>query len=376
MADQLYVATRKGLFTLEPRASASRPDWRITQTAFLGDPVSMVMRDPRDGCLYAALNHGHFGVKLHRSSDGINWEEWDTPQFPERSEDAKPDVCPMRGIPIPWNVEQIWSLSPGGDDQPGWLWCGTIPGGLFVRRSADQPWELVRSLWDHPSRAKWFGGGYDYPGIHSICVDPRDSNRVTLGVSCGGVWVTEDGGDSWNCAATGMFAEYMPPETRDDPEIQDPHIVVQCPNKPDYLWSQHHNGVFRSTDGSRSWQHVANVPPSSFGFAAGVHPHAPDVAWLVPAVKDEKRYPVEGQVVVARTRDGGQSFDVLREGLPQDHAYDIVYRHALDVDVTGDRLAIGSTTGSLWISENQGDAWNCAAANLPPVYCVRFRKDV
>jgi hypothetical protein len=168
-----------------------------------------------------------------------------------------------------------------------------------------------------------------------------------------------------------MFAAFMPPERREDPNIQDPHRVVRCPGAPDHLWAQHHNGVFRSTDGAASWQEV-KVPPSSFGFATAVHPGDPNTAWFVPAIADQKRIPVDGKVVVARTRDGGASFDLLREGLPQDHAYDLTFRHALDIDRTGDRLAFGSTTGSLWVTDDQGDRWSPVSHHLPPVYVVRF----
>jgi photosystem II stability/assembly factor-like uncharacterized protein len=134
---------------------------------------------------------------------------------------------------------------------------------------------------------------------------------------------------------------------------------------------QHHNGVFRSTDRGRSWQEI-NAAVSGFGFAVAVHPRDGETAWFVPAVKDECRVPVDGKVVVTRTRDGGQSFDVLREGLPQEQAYDLTYRHSLDIDGSGDRLAFGSTTGSLWVSEDQGDRWESLSHFLPPVYCVRF----
>jgi photosystem II stability/assembly factor-like uncharacterized protein len=223
-----------------------------------------------------------------------------------------------------------------------------------------------------PERREWFGGGMDLPGIHSICVDPRDSKCVALGVSCGGVWVTRDAGESWACKATGMWAAYMPPERRNDPHIQDPHRLVRCPSQPDHMWVQHHNGVFRSTDNAESWQEVTTVKPSTFGFAVAVHPDDAKTAWFVPAIKDEKRIPVDGKVVVSRTRDGGECFEVLTNGLPQNHAYDLTFRHALDVDSTGRMLAFGSTTGSLWISENQGDSWSCVSNHLPPVYAVRF----
>lgn len=232
----------------------------------------------------------------------------------------------------------------------------------------------MRPLWQNPKRKEWFGGGADLPGIHSICIRPRDRRHVTVGVSCGGVWVSADGGATWNCRASGMRAAYMPPEKQNDPNIQDPHRVVQCPAQPQYLWAQHHNGIFRSTDGAASWHEIHDVVPSAFGFAVAVDPHDPDVAWFVPGISDERRIPAEGHVVVTRTRDGGKSFEILRHGLPQDHAYDLAFRHGLDVSESGEFLAFGSTTGSLWLSENQGDSWQCISEHLPPVYCVRFTK--
>ena len=169
----------------------------------------------------------------------------------------------------------------------------------------------------------------------------------------------------------GLVADYMPESKRGEKEIQDPHAIRRCAAAPEVLWMQHHNGAFRSTDGGTSWSPL-EVPPSSFGFAVAAHPTDPDTAWFVPAVKDEQRVPVDGKVVVARTRDGGESFDVLREGLPQEHAYDLVYRHALDVDASGGVLAFGSTTGSLWLSDDGGDRWSTISAHLPPIYAVRW----
>jgi hypothetical protein len=138
------------------------------------------------------------------------------------------------------------------------------------------------------------------------------------------------------------------------------------------MWCQHHNGVFRSTDRGANWREVAAIRPAKFGFAVAAHPEDPDTAWFVPAIKDEKRIPVDGKVVVARTRDGGESFEVLSNGLPQRHAYDLVWRHGLDVDESGRRLAFGSTIGGLWISEDGGDRWTMPDMRLPPVAVVRF----
>jgi photosystem II stability/assembly factor-like uncharacterized protein len=365
MSNSLWVSTRKGLLRFERRGTA----WILTATSFLGQNVTLALPDPRDGAVYAALNLGHFGVKLHRSHNGgTTWEELPMPAYPEGEQLVTGDGKP----PVPANLKMIWSLEPGSSAQPGRLWCGTLPGGLFRSDDSGATWQLMRGLWDHPDRVKWFGGGYDTPGIHSICVDPRNDRRIQVGVSCGGAWTSEDDGVTWRCTATGMFAEYMPPELRGEPVIQDPHRMVQCPAAPDQLWVQHHNGVFRSTDGAESWREVPNVPPSVFGFAVAVHPRDPNTAWFVPAIKDETRTPVDGRLVVARTRDGGKTFTELSAGLPSSDCFDLVYRHALDVDASGDCLALGSTTGNFWISENGGDQWTPISGNLPPIHAVRF----
>ena len=365
----LHVGTRKGLFTLVREPAG----WHIAATDFLGDPVTMLLGDPRDGTLYAALDHGHFGVKLHRrEADAEAWQEIAVPVYPPLAEGEEPVVNPFTRQPIPQKLIRIWSLEAGGPDQAGRLWCGTMPGGLFRSDDRGDTWDLVRGLWDHPGRRSWMGGGADYPGLHSICVDPRDPDRIVVGVSCGGCWLTTDGGETWEPRSEGMWSAYTPPDQKHDPLTQDPHRVVQCRAAPDVYWAQHHNAVFRSTDGAETWEDIASVEPSVFGFPVAVHPDEPDTAWFVPAIKDEQRYPVDGQVVVARTRDGGRSFQVLREGLPQEHAYDLVYRHALDIDSTGDRLAFGSTTGSLWITENQGNHWATVSNHLPPILVVRF----
>ncbi|MGH6975694.1 MAG: WD40/YVTN/BNR-like repeat-containing protein, partial [Stellaceae bacterium] len=156
------------------------------------------------------------------------------------------------------------------------------------------------------------------------------------------------------------------------PSSRPGHRLARCAARPEVVWCQHHNGVFRSTDAGANWIEVSAIKPAKFGFAVAAHPRDPDTAWFVPAIKDEKRVPVDGKVVVARTRNGGKSFDVLTEGLPQRHAYDLVLRHALAIADDGNTLAFGSTSGGLWISDNGGDRWTMAEARLPPVNAVRF----
>lgn len=366
MDDRLRVATRKGLFTVEKHDGK----WRVARVDFLGDNVTLTLTDPRDGAVYAALDHGHFGVKLHRANGDGTWSEIATPTYPEKPEGH--EEFDMWGRPLPWTTVRIWSLEPGGHDEPGVLWCGTLPGGLFKSNDNGQSWNIVRSLWEHPLRQKWMGGGADLPGIHSICVDPRNSKHVTIAVSTGGLWHTSDGGESWTQRGEGMRADHVPPELTHDPIAQDVHRVVQCTADPERMWIQHHNGIFVSSDCGRTFTEITNAAPSAFGFAVAVHPRDPDTAWFVPEIKDEKRIPVGGRLCVSMTRDGGKTFEVLEGGLPQEHAYDVVYRHALSLAPSGDSLAFGSTTGSLWVSENQGRNWTCVTQTLPPVYAVAF----
>ena len=363
MSDRILVSTRKGLFDVN-RANGG---WTIAGSAFLGDNVTLALPDPRDGTDYAALNHGHFGVKLQRRDKGGEWTEIACPVYPPKPEGLE-DLDGW-GKPVKWTTQLIWSLETGGKDEPGTLWAGTMPGGLFRSRDRGQTWEMMDNLWRMPERNKWLGGGADLPGIHSICVDPRDQKTVRIAVSCGGVWTTSDSGKTWEQNAHGMHFDDGP--AKDDPYTQDPHLMVQSPSHPDRFWVQHHAGIYKSVDDAKSWQEL-KARPSSFGFGVVVHPQDPDTAWFVPGIKDEKRYPVDGKLVVTRTRDGGKTFDILSNGLPQDNAYDIVFRHALDGDKTGNRLAFGSTTGNLWVSEDQGDSWKTVSNVLPPIHAVRF----
>jgi hypothetical protein len=251
------------------------------------------------------------------------------------------------------------------------MWCGTIPGGLFRSADRGESWSINESLWYHETRPKWFGGGFDFGGIHSISIDPRCASTFVVGVSIGGSWRTDDGGATW-APGMGMNAGFVPPLEAMKPENQDPHRIVRCGAHPDVMWVQHHCGMYRSTDGGLTYTEISDVAPSTFGFAVAAHPTDADTAWFVPAVSDELRIPVDGRLVITRTRDGGSSFEQVGAGLPTKHAYDLVYRHALCVDATGDRLAMGSTTGSLWVSEDGGDTMTQVSAHLPPIACVTF----
>ncbi len=354
----LWVGSRKGLFRFDegPQGwvSAGAP-------AFIAAPVTAVLDDPRDGSLYVALHHGHFGCKLHRSDDrGASWVELPTPAYP------KSDAADAPALAF------IWCLAAGGADEPGVIWAGTLPGGLFKSTDKGASWQLNAALWTVPGRENWFGAGYDWAGIHSILVDPRDSRHIVLAVSIGGVWITRDGGASWVIGGHGLRSDYVPPDQAQSPELQDAHLIHGCVSDPDRIWCQHHNGIFVSDDGGMTWRESLNVRPSAFGFAVAAHPFDRDRAWFAPAQKDECRLPVDARLVVTETRDGGASFRSLSQGLPPGDAYDLIWRHALVIDATGNRLAMGSTTGGLWASSDQGAAWQLLSAHLPPIACLAF----
>ncbi len=356
MNDRAWIATRKGLFEMRSAGGT----WQIERVSFLGEPVSMVLPPQPDGFMLAALNLGHFGVKVHASRDaGVTWSEVATPAYPAQPEGAEG---------VPWKLVQIWSLAARGNT----IWAGTLPGGLFRSSDRGESWQLVEALWSRPERVEWFGGGYDVPGIHSICPHPQRDGELLVGISCGGAWVTRDDGANWFVQSEGMRADFVPPERAGDPNIQDPHSIVRCDAMPDVLWCQHHCGIWRSGDNAASWQQVTNAPVSAFGFAVAVHPADADTAWFVPAIADQCRVPKDGAFIVNRTRDGGASFETLRDGLPQSDCYDLVYRHGLAVAEDGRSLLIGSTTGSLWASADAGDHWQTVSLTLPMIYAVRF----
>lgn len=355
----LLVASRKGLFVVRGQGT----QWAVVSHHFAGDPVTQVLADPRTGHWFAALRMGHFGVKLRKSTDqGASWTEMAAPAFP-----PKPDSGPLADDPTPWNVDQIWALTPGGMAEPGTLWAGCMPAGLFKSEDGGASWALCTALWEDPLRPGWFGGGNDFPGMHSVLVDPRDPHHIRVAISCGGVWQTQDGGASWALTAAGMTADYLPADNADDPNTQDPHRMVQCTAQADVLWVQHHCGIYRSTNGGQWWAHVAAPTPSGFGFAVACDPQDPLRAWFVPAAADTHRYPVDGKLVVNRTDDGGKTFQTFSAGLPQTHAYHLVYRHSLALAADRQTLAMASTTGGLWVSADAGEHWHSVSHDLPPV---------
>ncbi len=365
-SNTLLLATRKGLFVVDN--ATTQP--RISAPLFAGEPLSFVLVDPRQGDWYVALRLGHFGIKLKKSSDrGAQWIDLAAPAFP-----VKPTQGSLASDATPWSVDTIWTLAAGGADQKDVLWAGCIPAGLFRSADGGLSWQLIDSLWHDERRLKWFGGGYDQAGIHSILVNPRDSQHLTVAVSCGGVWQSFDAGQQWTLIGKGQTASYVPEELAADLNSQDPHSISGCKVQPEVMWMQHHCGMFRSENSGVDWQALA--PPAGFGvgfgFAVAADPNNPARAWYVPAVADTHRYAIDGALCVLRTDDAGKSFEVLRDGLPQQQAWQLVYRHALAVHGDARSLALATTTGAAWISPDAGDHWVALPAQFPPVSALAW----
>lgn len=360
MPQQLLIGTSKGLVVYKKTISG----WQHHKNHFLGFPVSIVYQDDRTNTWWVCLAHRHWGQKLHWSQDeGATWQQVKMPRFPAGA------ILRKNKKAI---VKKIWCLQQAGNDKPNGLWLGTEPGGLFYSANSGQTFELVESLWNHPSRKnqnQWFGAGRDEPFIHSIVVDPRDSNHVYIAVSCAGVFETKDGGQSWMPRNKGLIAAYLP-----NPHVEighDPHRLIACQKYPDVLWQQNHCGIFRSVNGGLQWDNVTDKNGLAvYGFALAIDSHNPLQAYVIPATSDALRIAPDLALVVCQTKDGGRSWQPLRKGLPQDNCFDIVFRHSMDMQEG--TIAFGTTTGNVYLSENRGQHWLQLAGNLARVECVVF----
>ncbi|HFA50613.1 MAG TPA: exo-alpha-sialidase [Bacteroidetes bacterium] len=361
---QLLIGTSKGLVAFHKKAGA----WQVAQVHFRGMPISMLYEDERTGTWWAGLSHRHWGQKLHFSKDkGQTWATVPMPVFPKNAETSP-------GHPA--SIKKVWCMAHAGTDRPKGLWLGTEPGGLFYSNDGGKNFYLNEGLWNHPSRmdgSQWFGAGRDEPFIHSILVDPRDSGHVYIAVSCAGVFETTDGGKAWQPRNKGLVAAYLP-----NPNVEvghDPHLLLACRSNPDVLWQQNHCGIFRSTDGGLFWENVTDKNGlANYGFALAIDHEDPLRAWVIPAVSDVERIAPGLTLCICRTEDGGKNWTPLRNGLPQQNCFDIVFRHSLARK--NKLLVFGTTSGNLYLSENDGEEWDCIANHLARVGYVAISSNV
>jgi hypothetical protein len=359
MNPKLLVATTKGLVVIGKHENS----WRIDAVHFAGMPVSFIYVDGRSNTWWAAISHRHWGEKLHSSKDqGGSWTETALPSYKGYIDRADK----------PATLKKLWVMEQAGLDKPGCLWLGTEPGGLFYSDNGGATWTINEPLWNHPSRqdkTQWFGAGKDFPFIHSIIVDPQNSQTVYIGVSCAGVFKTTDGGKSWSAKNNGLVATYLPnPKT----EVgHDPHRMLLCSSDPNVIWQQNHCGIFRTNDGAENWKDVSGKEGFPFyGFALAIDDESPDIAWVIPAQSDEVRLPHELKLAVCKTIDGGKSWATFRSGLPASNSFDLVLRHALAR--SGRTLAFGTNNGNLFVSEDRGETWTTITHHLAVINCVVF----
>jgi photosystem II stability/assembly factor-like uncharacterized protein len=355
MAETVLLAgTRKGLWI--GRSDERRTDWSWTGPHFDMTEVYSVMIDKRGGSprLLVGTSSPWTGPVLSVSEDlGATWRETKGVRFPDDVEAS---------------VERIWQLQPGVEHNV--VWAGTEPGAIFRSTDGGDSFELVRGLWDHPHRPQW-GAGYGGQAFHTIVPDPTDTQVVTAALSSGGVYRTTDGGLSWAPHNVGIRAEFMP-EGQQYPEFgQCVHKIARHPARPDRLFAQNHGGVYRSDDAGASWQEIHAGLPANFGFPVVVHPHDPDTVYVFPLDASSGRHPLDGKAAVWRSRDAGETWEELHEGLPEDF-YVAVMRDAMsadDHDTAG--IYFGGRNGAVWASPDEGDTWHQAIANLPDVMVVR-----
>ncbi|HSF27083.1 MAG TPA: exo-alpha-sialidase, partial [Actinomycetes bacterium] len=265
-------------------------------------------------------------------------------------------------------LARVWQLAPDSADRPGLVWAGVEPTSLWRSTDGGETFELVRGLWDHPHRDQWtpgFGGA----AVHTVLPDPADDARVLVAMSTGGVYVTADGGASWTPSNDGISAYFLPDP---NPEFgQCVHKVARDGAEPRRLYAQNHHGVYRSDDAGASWTSIADGLPSDFGFVMLASPRESGTAWVVPLVADGERVPPQGRLRVHRTRDAGDSWTELGDGLP-DAAWVSVLRDAACVDradPTG--VYLGTRDGTVYASADAGGHFVTVAEHLPDVLCVR-----
>lgn len=399
MADtvKVLVGTKKAGFIYT--SDAKREKWEISDPILPGWSFYHMSADLRDETprLYAAANHWAWGRSVAKSTDlGKTWDyRSENLAFPPDMKDFI-DSLPKREGPIPgeWGntapgtIGNIWTVSPGHESQPGVVFCGTQPAGLFRSEDWGQSWQPVESINRHSSRRWWTGTGGGDSCIHSIHVDPRDPNHIYLCVASGGTYESKDNGETWNLIThkaivtntqgaklmqelVQEFPTELPPGM-DPAAIDELHKMRLDQKNPDRLWGQAHFGVFRSDDGGATWSDVTEGLPSFHGFPIAVTKKDRDAAYVVPLDYGQDNFRVAlKQFTVYRTQDAGKTWEPLTNGLPGPHDYQSVYREGLDTDgLEPEGVYVGTSNGEVYASADRGESWRRLPGTLPPILSV------
>jgi photosystem II stability/assembly factor-like uncharacterized protein len=315
--------------------------------------MNHVVADPATGTIYGAGGAEWFGPAVWKSTDlGATWTHSSEGLAYAAGEEP---------------IKSVWSLAPAN----GHLYAGVQPAGLFRSDDGGQSWQHVAGLRDHPTRPEWQPGGAGLI-LHALVLDPADGNRIWVGISAAGVFHSADGGKTWEPRNRGTRADYLP-EGQNYPEFgQCVHSLVMAPGMPDRLYQQNHCGMYRSDDGGKSWQSIEKGLPSTFGFPSAAHPRDPDTLFLIPLNGDTAgRYMPDGKAAVWRTRDRGETWQALRNGLPQENVYFGVLRQAMATDkLEPAGVYFGTGSGALYASADEGDTWTVVAEHLPGIHSV------
>ena len=355
----LLVGTMKGAFIVN--SNAERQNWTVGGPYFPGRAIYALIHDQRNGRarIWAAVNSSYWGSYLSTSDNlGRDWTEPEaySIKFPEDSETS---------------LKQIWQLEEGHTSDPDTLFCGVEPAALFRSDDAGASWSLVKGLFDHPHRPQWQPGGGGLC-LHTILQDPDNEDRMHIAISTGGVYRTDDGGQSWNPRNVGVRADFLPPEHRYPEFGQCVHKIVSHPSNPARLFLQNHWGLYRSDDAGDSWTDIANGVPSDFGFAMVNDPNDANSVFIIPLESDEFRCTPEAKLRVYRSRNAGESWEPLTNGLPQENAFETVLRDGMcNDDLKPAGIYFGTRNGKLFGSNNAGESWQSIAEGLPPIVCVK-----
>ena len=347
----LMVGTRKGSFLYW--SDPDRKEWHRSMSHD-GWMVHHLMHDARDNSVYAATNSDVFGAVIQRTPDfGRSWEK--------RSE--KLDYPPDSDL----RVRKAWHLSPNPAGEVGSLYAGVERAGLFTTTDFGETWNSVDSLNLHAHSESWNPGGGGLI-LHTIVVDPADHDRIYVGISAAGVYRSDDRGKSWTAKNVGVRADFL-----DDkfPEFgQCVHKFDLHPANPGTLYQQNHCGVYRSEDHGDTWVEITEGLPSEFGFPFALHAHDPDTIYVIPHEGSSNRVVPEGKMTVWRSRDRGDNWEAMTQGLPEG-AYLTILREGLAVD-NCDSVGVfaGTQTGQIFLSRDEGESWEVMADFLPPIYSV------